>query len=401
MSSVVKCCRSLAGDLDVQAVYHRLESVLSENVPHDAGAVLELNGESLEPTHLWSAAGLQPRLEALIIVAETVLRKRGALEVPDGAKTKLPAPFEGVRSMLGFPLTKEDHPVGVVLLVHREPAKFTAERRDLLGILAVQMGITLDNTRLYAQVIEGRRKLEDSQNQIIQAEKMTAVGRLAAGVAHELNSPLAAILLSLEAIDDLHQVAPEEVPSIVAEATGAVEKSQTIVSQLLHYVRQDDTRVILDLTKVAEEAIAFLSRLLTMENFEVEFQAGGELPVLADRTKLNQILNNLILNACDASGDTRKLTVSTREDEHTCIVSVEDWGSGVPESIAAKIFDPFFTTKDVGEGTGLGLTVAKQLTDQMGGRLEFRNKSEGGTIFSVILPNRKTETPEAHSRKDP
>ena len=388
LNLLVLGCRELAGDLESASVYGRLEKVLEQTIPHEGGAVLEYlgDGDELEITHSWSFKGLSPIPEGLKTVGERVASLNEALEVDDGATSGLPAPFDGVRSMLGFPVSREGRTVGVVLLVHRKIANFDDRQTALLGVLAVQAGITIDNARLYKNVKDGQDRLKESQSQLIQAEKMTAVGQLAAGVAHELNSPLAAISLSLEAIPELLETAPKAVSGLVTEALRAVDKSQKIVDQLLGYSRQESERERLDLSAVALDCLDFLGPKLRKDKVAVETDLVVELPVLAGGGHIQQILTNLILNACDASSSPAKIRVFSRLRRAWAEIGVEDWGHGIPKLHATKVFDPFFTSKPVGSGTGLGLTVSLQLAQQYGGELDFESKQSGGTIFYLRLP---------------
>lgn len=388
LNLLVLGCQQLAGDLESASVYGRLEKVLERTIPHEGGAVLEYleDGRQLEITHSWSFRGLTPIPDGLKTVGSRVASLNEALEVDDGANSGLPAPFDGVRSMLGFPVTREGRTVGVVLLVHRKVANFDDRQKALLGVLAVQAGITIDNARLYKNVKDGQERLRESQAQLIQAEKMTAVGQLAAGVAHELNSPLAAISLSLEAIPDLLESAPAAVPGLVSEAMQSLEKSQKIVDQLLGYSRQESERELLDLTRVALDCLDFLGPKFRKDGVLIETDLIVELPVFAGGGHIQQILTNLLLNACDASPKNPRIRVFSRLRRAWAEVGVEDWGHGISKLNATKVFDPFFTSKPAGSGTGLGLTVSLQLAQQYGGELDFESKETGGTVFFLRLP---------------
>ena len=385
-------CRELAGDLEAASVYARLEKVLYQTIPHEGGAILEYTNDRLEATHIWSQQKLKPRIDGLRQIGEKVVELKGALEVEDGSKSNYPAPFDGVRSMLGFPVTRKGRTIGVVLLVDRKVANFDTSQQALLAVLAVQAGITIDNSRLYQNVRDGQQKLRESQNQLIQAEKMTAVGLLAAGVAHELNSPLAAILLGLESIPSLLETAPEVIEEILQEAILAVEKSQKIVDQLLGYSRQKSERQIQDLNQIVRDCLSFLGPKFRKDNITIESDLEAELPVWTDGSHIQQILTNLILNACDASSKPVRVRVFSRLRRAWAVVGVEDWGHGISQVHQTKVFDPFFTSKPEGSGTGLGLTVSLQLAQQYGGELDFESKASGGTLFFLKLPIKQKTT---------
>lgn len=395
VQALLEGCRELTGDLGQDAVYDRLQRVLNQLIPHQAGALIELHGQDLKVGHSWSEKGLEAIPSGLLSVAQSTVKSTSALLVSDGAKTDYPAPFSGVRSMLGFPIRTQEKIVGVVLLCHSRAHHFDVKGQAILGVLTVQAGVTLDNSRLYQQVVQAKEALERSQGQLIQAEKLSAIGRLAAGVAHELNTPLGAILLSLEACVQLADSSPETVPSLIGEAIIAAERSQEIIDQLLQYARTSSQQEIVDLSEVVRETQTFLSRTLTKDDIELCTELENGLLSLTCRQHIGQILTNLIVNAKDASQRGSKIRVSSRKSGTSCLLSVEDWGEGISEQDKAKVFDPFFTTKGVGQGTGLGLTVALQLARRHGGDIKVEPKASGGTVFTLTMPYISGQEPDA------
>ena len=264
-------------------------------------------------------------------------------------------------------------------------------------------------------------RLLDAQGALVQAEKLASVGRLAAGVAHEVGNPLAAIDNYVELLRR-HAVEPELVAAIAREA----ERIDAIVRSLLDYARpRASEREPLDLSEVAAGAVTLLRTQGVLKSVAVDVEAAPGLPrVLGARAALEQVFVNLLLNAVDAAGDGGRLVVSSsqtrlgppddaevrRTDQDAAgatersrpraarylggtpdgapavQVVVADSGTGVASDLVARIFDPFFTTKPPGKGTGLGLAMVQRIVHDHGGRVDVAKAREGGAAFTVTLP---------------
>ena len=243
--------------------------------------------------------------------------------------------------------------------------------------------------------VSERKKLDDQSRdlyqQLLQAEKMAALGQTISGVAHELNNPLATILSWSERLAErpLDEAAKRGVEVILGEA----ERAARIVRNLLTFARKrQSTRQMIDLNHVVRETLSLRAYEQRVSNIAViEALAGGLPQVFADPHQIQQVLLNLIINAEHAmlaSNGRGSLVVRTWHDmdrEAVCI-EVNDDGPGVPQEVKSKIFDPFFTTKEVGQGTGLGLTVAYAIIQEHGGRIRVESHGDGGASFYVELP---------------
>jgi two-component system NtrC family sensor kinase len=240
-----------------------------------------------------------------------------------------------------------------------------------------------------------RRRLDnqsrDIQSELLQAEKMAALGHTISGVAHELNNPLATILSWAERLSA--QPLDEKTRRGLAVILGEAERAARIVRNLLTFARKrQSTRVMVDMNQVVRETLALRAYEQRVSNITlIEALASGLPPVFADGHQIKQVLLNLVINAEQAmlsSHGRGTLVIRTWHDqEKGCVlIEINDDGPGVPAEVQSRIFDPFFTTKEVGKGTGLGLSVAYALVKEHAGRIWLRSGDEGGTSFYVELP---------------
>lgn len=243
--------------------------------------------------------------------------------------------------------------------------------------------------------VSERKKLDDQSrdlyHQLLQAEKMAALGQTISGVAHELNNPLATILSWAERLSDR---APDErtqrgVEIILRES----ERAARIVRNLLTFARKrQSTRMLVDINQIVRETMALRAYEQRVTNVQVIQALASGLPqVFADGHQVQQVLLNLVINAEQAmltSNGRGTLVVRTWHDDErkSVVIEVNDDGPGIADETQGKIFDPFFTTKEVGKGTGLGLTVAYAIVQEHGGRIWLKSRPGGGASFFVELP---------------
>ena len=247
--------------------------------------------------------------------------------------------------------------------------------------------------------VSERKKLDDDTrdlyHQLLQAEKMAALGQTISGVAHELNNPLATILSWAERLaEKMADTSPlrQGLETILSES----ERAARIVRNLLTFARKrQTTRAMVDINQVVRETLALRAYEQRVSNITVIDALAAGLPqVFADGHQVQQVLLNLVINAEQAmlSANGRGVLVvrSWHDAEHeSVILEINDDGPGVPDDVRPKIFDPFFTTKDVGKGTGLGLTVAYAIVQEHGGRIRLESRTSPGSSFAsfyVELP---------------
>jgi signal transduction histidine kinase/BarA-like signal transduction histidine kinase len=253
--------------------------------------------------------------------------------------------------------------------------------------------------------VSERKKLDDETrdiyHQLLQAEKMAALGQTISGVAHELNNPLATILSWAERLSQkntLDSSVRRGLETILSEA----ERSARIVRNLLTFARKrQTTRAMVDVNQIVRETLALRAYEQRVSNVSVIDALAAGLPqVFADGHQVQQVLLNLIINAEQAmlSANGRGvLVVRTWHDatQESVILEINDDGPGIPEDVQPKIFDPFFTTKEVGKGTGLGLTVAYAIVQEHGGRIRIESRPNSGASFFVELPVTGAKLPPA------
>lgn len=241
-----------------------------------------------------------------------------------------------------------------------------------------------------AELEETTRVLRATQDQLIRSEKLAGVGRLAAGVAHEIGNPLSAILGLVELLQTGSMSRSDE-GEFLTRIRNETERIHRIIRDLLDYAR---TRPIgslpdqqADLEQVVEEAVALVAPQKDLRRVTIERRVfGGALKVRASAHELTQIVLNLLLNAADAvAGEGHILLELTRQDDRIEL-AVSDSGPGIPSEVRDKLFEPFVTTKPVGKGTGLGLAVCHAIVDRLGGSIHGENLPKRGARFVVRLP---------------
>lgn len=224
------------------------------------------------------------------------------------------------------------------------------------------------------------------QKQLLHADRLATIGQLAAGVAHELNEPLGNILglaqLSLT-LDGL----PQQAQADLTKIQDCVLYSREIIKKLMEFSRQSSlSKKDFDLNRLIDDGTTFLEARCRKEGIKIVKQYGENIFVTADPTQIRQVIANLIINAIQAMKDGGRLTIITRKTQTKAIFSIEDNGVGIGKEDIGQAFMPFFTTKDVGEGTGLGLSVAYGIIQNHGGDIKVSSQIGKGTIFQVSLP---------------
>ncbi|MEX2580704.1 MAG: ATP-binding protein [Verrucomicrobiales bacterium] len=269
---------------------------------------------------------------------------------------------------------------------------------------------------LNRNLVAANRELQQTQLQLIQAEKLESIGRLAAGVAHEVKNPLALLLLGVDYLSEGINPDDPNVEKILKQMREAVARADRIVRGLVDFSSQRAlSREPVNLRRTIDEVLLLIRHELTRSNTRVSVRMENDMPhVFLDMSKFEQVLINLIINAVHAMGDrkdphleirgrvqslesvvknegARTLDVF-RSGDRVVVLDLIDNGTGIENEDTARLFDPFFTTKAAGLGTGLGLSVARRIVELHGGRLSLKNRPDGpGAVARLILPT-KMET---------
>jgi len=268
---------------------------------------------------------------------------------------------------------------------HEVPVSFSAAIINEGGEEIASVGIFSDRT----ERVRLQRELEDAQRQVVQAEKIASLGRLAAGVAHEINNPLAGILIYAEAL--LKEIAErpqwrEDLQEIITQTL----RCKQIVTRLLEFSRQSlGQRVLFDLNEIIGRCVDLLARQSLFHDVQIVLDLERELPqIVGDPVELQQVGANLMINAADAMLGRGRLDIRTRSMAETeeVILEFADTGPGIAPEVEEKIFEPFFTTKPPGSGTGLGLSVVYGIIQRHNGTIEVTSPPGGGATFIIKLP---------------
>ncbi|MGI6656254.1 MAG: sensor histidine kinase [Desulfobulbus sp.] len=266
------------------------------------------------------------------------------------------------------------------------------------ALACILLGMGVYTTRTINQRRQSDRESDAHADMLLQANKMVALSKLAASVAHEVNNPLASIAERAGWMQDLlleedlaaHPNAAE-FQSSVDKIEQHVNRARKIVQNLLGLTRRVDTdREPIDINRLLDETIGLLENEARYVNIDIEKKYAPNLPaVVSDLSQIQQIVLNLLNNAIDAIGRDGVVTVSTLDQPDHVEIKVADTGPGIPEEALKKIFEPFYTTKDPGKGTGLGLAISRGILEKLGGRLTVHSQPDVGTVFSMHLPKQQ------------
>ncbi len=289
----------------------------------------------------------------------------------------------------------KDSPVGIMGLCNHLGYEYSGNDENLLVAISRQLATTIEKVRLYEETCRAYEDLRKTQEQLLQSEKMSAVGQLIAGVAHELNNPLTAILgyAQLLETEGLNTRAQDYVGKLFKQA----QRTHRVVQNLLSFARQrKPQRDEVDIRKVLEETLALRDYDLKTNNIKVERDLPAEPAlVIADPHQIEQVFLNIINNAVDAileTGRTGKLKIWIQNQGGNISTQFTDDGAGIKDP--KRIFDPFYTTKSVGKGTGLGLSICYGIVKEHGGDITANNAPEGGAMIEVRLPAVVSVQPE-------
>ena len=294
------------------------------------------------------------------------------------------------RSILCVPLKIRDQVIGAIEVLNRLDGSFTEQDLGLLQAMAASVAVAVDNANLYSELADFAKEVERSQAQLVQAEKMAAIGRLAASIAHEINNPLQAIHNSLHL--SLHEGLRDDKRSqYLKMAQAEVQRLIEIVQRMLEFYRPSRGDIApADVNTVVENVLALAHKRLQHGGVRVHTRFSPDLPpvpMVADQ--ITQVFLNIVINAIEAmpAGGDLWLEVRLSEDREWMLAYFRDTGSGMTAEQVANLFEPFYTTKP--NGTGLGLAISYGIVERHGGTIEVSSQPGQGVTFIVKLPVRR------------
>ncbi len=310
-------------------------------------------------------------------------------------------------AILAFSTTRITNPLHKMVLATQRIAKgdlsqkLNITSKDEIGALAdsfdqmtrelkaaneklIEWGTTLEK-----KVEERTKELTEMQSHLIQSEKLASLGKLAAGIAHEINNPLGGILIySHLTLEDMGKDSPqyENLKKIVKETT----RCKDIVKGLLEFARPRDPEMILaDINEIVEKSLSIMERQALFQNISLKKKYASDLPrIVVDGAQLQQVFMNIIINAAEAMDGNGTLTIKTSLGGHGESIDIDftDTGHGIKEEDKKRLFEPFFTTKQVGKGTGLGLAISYGIIRKHKGTIRVASQEGKGSTFTVVLP---------------
>jgi signal transduction histidine kinase len=347
--------------------------------------------------HGISAAIVRQALETGEVVSTI-----GGLEEAAGAETASIRPDENhthpVQTVVCLPLRSPragadgtgafPRALGVLYVDNAGSAEpFSGDALRAAEALARHAALAIENAQLFEREQHTIEELQKAQKQLAQSEKLAAIGQMAAGIAHELNTPLTYIMGNLELLE-LQDLTAAQREMLTSVGRGA-ERIRALAHRLLAFTRPGREEMApLVVNDVVERSLELCQYQVSSGRIELVKSLEGDLPrVLGVSNQLETALINLVVNAVHAMGEKGgRLTVGTRRRGDDVEVSVADEGSGIPERIRASIFEPFVTTKPEGKGTGLGLSTVLMVVERHNGRVDFESEEGRGTTFRITLP---------------
>jgi len=392
--------KALTSVLDLERLLQLIIHSAVETISPAESGVIHLLDEASGELHPKALAG-----KALGALRETKMRigkgiaglaieEGETINVPDTNADprflRLEGPQE-FKSLLVAPLLIGENRIGTISVDSGEMDAFGPDDERLLTTLASQAAIAIENARLFDDLNKAYKELATAQAQLFQSAKLSAIGELAAGVAHEISNPLTTIIGDVQLL--LREMKPGQ-PGY--ESAKAIERAgwraNKVIRNLLSFSRREEYDFALtDVNDTIESALSLIAYQIERANIRLDKDLASALPLVqASAHHLEEVWINLLLNARDAipKGQEGEIHIASRLDEQNRFIKVlvSDNGCGISPEHLERLFEPFFTTKDPGKGTGLGLYISYNIIEQHHGSIQVESEVGKGTTFTITLP---------------
>ncbi len=402
LTTLYEIGKTLSSTLELDDLFKKALELLKDRFGYAACSILlldkardELYIKQVSGRNLEEAKKLRFRVGVDGIVG-WVAKAGELVYVPDVSKDSRYLPGNpSIKSEAAFPLKVRDQFFGVLNIESDELHGFDEEDLKTLSSFASQMSISIENAQLFSDLKQTLQELRQAQDQVVQAEKLRAMGELASGVAHDFNNVLAVVLGNTQLL--LHQL-DHVGPAEIREGLKVIERSSKDGAETIRRiqeftgVRRDREFISLSLNEIVTEVVNITQprwRDQTQKKgIQIELTTHlGEIPlIMGNPSEVREVLTNVIFNAVDAMSNGGKLTVTTQpQTEDWVEVRITDTGIGMTEEVKRRVFDPFFTTKGV-TNSGLGMSVSYGIIKRHGGEILIESEPQKGTTFIIHLP---------------
>jgi len=401
LTSLHEIGKVLSSTLDVDDLLQKALELLRDSLGHSLCAILLLDREKSE-LYVKQVIGRNPedvtgmRFKVGVDgIVGWVAQTGEPLYVPDVTKDSRHIPWlSGGKSEVAFPLKLRDQVTGVLDVESTETGGFDEEDLKVLSSFASQVSISIENARLFSELRQTLRELRQAQDQIVQAEKLRALGEMASGVAHDFNNLLAIILGNIQLL--LHQLgylSANEIREQLKILERATKDGAQTVRRIQEFagMRRDREFVSVPVGEIIREVVR-----ITQPRWKDQAQAAGvrieltteveEVPcVFGNPSELREVLTNMVFNAVEAMPEGGKIELSAHPQGNWVEVKIRDTGIGMLDEVKKRVFDPFFTTKGV-TNSGLGMSVSYGIVNRHGGEILIETEPGKGTTFILHLP---------------